>query len=196
MATCEKYFEELENQLNHLTEEEREEAMRFYREFAEDAGLSEYGLLVTRFGTPKELAAQIYAETSKKIEKNKGEGRNLRSFLLSLCALLSLPITVPLAFGLIIFILSLVFAVIVCIGSLFSAVLSVGVSGLALLYASGKELMIGDSISWLQTLGSALMMIGATIFLSVLFFVGFNKCLAILTRVINRMIERRRDDEK
>lgn len=59
--TAAQYFDELVFCLNQLPAQERDEAVNFYREYAQEAGLSSYEQLVQRFGVPKILAARICA---------------------------------------------------------------------------------------------------------------------------------------
>ena len=63
--TTAQYFDELIFCLNQLPAAERDEAVRFYREYADEAGLTSYEQLTERFGTPKELAYRIRTGTAE-----------------------------------------------------------------------------------------------------------------------------------
>ena len=63
--TTAQYFDELIFCLNQLPAAERDEAVRFYREYADEAGLTGYERLAERFGTPKELAYRIRTGTAE-----------------------------------------------------------------------------------------------------------------------------------
>lgn len=73
--TSERYFSELAAQLSRLPAQEREEALRFHREYAQEAGFTTYQELEACFGTPKALASRLYAESAVKASEEKGPGK-------------------------------------------------------------------------------------------------------------------------
>ena len=63
----EKYLAELEEYLQPLTPEERADAIMFYSEFIEDAGLENRSQIEQRLGTPKQLSRKVLADHSIKM---------------------------------------------------------------------------------------------------------------------------------
>ncbi|AWF94503.1 DUF1700 domain-containing protein [Weissella cibaria] len=57
------YFTQLKGHLVGLTDEEREDVLDFYREYASDAGLTGE-TLIREFGTPKQLARRVLVDYS------------------------------------------------------------------------------------------------------------------------------------
>ena len=61
----EEYLAELERNLRKLPEEEREEAMQYYREYLEEAG-ENVEEVIEKLGSPKEVANGIIRECAVK----------------------------------------------------------------------------------------------------------------------------------
>ncbi|WP_434309284.1 DUF1700 domain-containing protein [Hominifimenecus sp. rT4P-3] len=59
--TKEDFLKELEYMLQDLAEEEREEALQYYRDYLEDAGPEEEGAVLQELGSPARVAAMIKA---------------------------------------------------------------------------------------------------------------------------------------
>ena len=75
----EEYLAELERNLRKLPEEEREEAMQYYREYLEEAG-ENVEEVIEKLGSPKEVANGIIRECagSSWSGTKKGERRGER----------------------------------------------------------------------------------------------------------------------
>ena len=123
--TSERYFSELAAQLGRLPAQEREEALRFHREYAQEAGFTTYQELEECFGPPKALASRLYAESAVKASEEKGTGKPGKALIIGLAALLSLPVTFPLVLVILI-VLFVVLVLILAVG------FSIGVTVFAL----------------------------------------------------------------
>ena len=64
MMTAQQYFEELSAGLDRLDAAAREDIIAYYREYAQEAGLSSYDQLSEHFGTPRALCDSLSAELS------------------------------------------------------------------------------------------------------------------------------------
>ena len=64
MMTAQQYFEELSAGLARLDAAAREDIIAYYREYAQEAGLSSYEQLSEHFGTPRALCDSLCAELS------------------------------------------------------------------------------------------------------------------------------------
>ena len=62
--TVDQYFEELSAGLDRLDAAAREDIVDYYREYAQEAGLSSYEQLREHFGTPRALCDSLCAELS------------------------------------------------------------------------------------------------------------------------------------
>lgn len=130
----EKYIRELRSYLKSLNPMERAEASRFYEEYILDAKLTSRKEIEHELGTPKQLARKILAQYSpmetepfldSKKAQNKNTKQNLRAIWRILLKLGSIPIGIPLA------IIMIVFMVIV-----FAAFLAIIISSILLIAAS------------------------------------------------------------
>lgn len=126
-----QYIEELVSHLKPLEAAERDEVINFYQEYLEDGGFTSYDACVTELGTSKQLARKILADYSIKNlsePESKTSSRSaskmpqaqVRTIWLIILALLSTPITIPLAmgvigilFGVIVTVLAILFAIVV-----------------------------------------------------------------------------------
>ena len=62
MMTAQQYFEELSAGLDRLDASAREDILSYYREYAQEAGLSSYEQLSEHFGAPRALCDSLCAE--------------------------------------------------------------------------------------------------------------------------------------
>lgn len=188
------FMQELEHRLRHLPDEDRLDALEYYSEYIDDMNL-EPDLDVCQFvGTPKEVARQIFDQTTeRKINEQqennttKGSGKVIWLSILGICAS---PVALPIA------ILVIVLFITLCI-----------VAGCILVsfYAGGTSLVLGGigaaimgffsgSIPQLLTqLGEGLIMTG----LGVLAILGTAKLTRLLIRgtisIVQKGIRRRKN---
>lgn len=128
-----KFIDELAEHLGQLSVEERQDAVEFYSEYLQDGNFTEYDDAVKELGTPKQLARKILADYSIKesdaAKDSNGQKKkpksDVKTIWLIILALLSTPVTIPLAiglvaagFGVIIGILGIIFAFVMILGSL------------------------------------------------------------------------------
>lgn len=144
------YLERLSKLLADISYEEHEEALSYYREYIEDAGLENEQRVIEELGTPEHLAKEIREGLLKKGEPSKRQGepirapklrtdsdsrssqtsdktqeRNKSNVILTIIAvILTSPIWFPLACALI----STVFGIII---AAFAIVLGIGIIGIA-----------------------------------------------------------------
>lgn len=104
----------LRSELADVTTEEREEAIKFYNEYFDDAGVENEQTVIQELGTPKHVAANIRAncgsvpsiinkQDSEKRNDKKGANYNTnntnRTILLVILAVLTFPIWIGFAGG-------------------------------------------------------------------------------------------------
>ncbi len=153
------YFDRLEKLLSKLPANEREEALQYYKEYAEDAGVFSDSDLEALFGSPKTLAAQACADVAVKTLEEKKSGSAKKAFGIGLLALFSLPITLPLAITIVALILTFIIVI-------FSLVISgggvaIGFIGAALISfrMAWDYLMMQEFLSAGAVFGAGLMLI-------------------------------------
>ena len=194
--TAQQYFDELDAQLTRLSPEERQEATAFYREYAQEAGLMDYEALAERFGSPKALAAQIYAEAAEKtISGETGKPHIGRGFLMALAAVFSLPVALPM----LIVPAALLFALLVTVGSLVislgATLLGLGVTAVTLFVKSFGFLVPFAPVLLLKSLGGALVLGAITIFAVAALYTATRWALRHLTILMTQYAKRRSNHE-
>lgn len=190
--TAEQYFAELTAQLSRLTQEQRRESVSFYREYALEADLTTYEQLVGIFGTPKALAAQIYAETAEKtVSGEECKAQIGKGFLMALAAVFSLPLALPMLIvpaALLFALLVTVFSIAVSLGA---TLLGLGFTAVGLFVKAFTFLAPFAPMLLLKTLGSALVLGAVTVFAGMLFYYAIRWVLRHLTILMTTYAKRR-----
>ncbi|WP_268912607.1 DUF1700 domain-containing protein [Lentilactobacillus sp. SPB1-3] len=104
-----RYIDELTVYLRDLNDEERQDAVDFYSEYLQDGNLTGYDEAVNELGQPKQLARKILADYSIKEndavadskQANKKPKSDAKTIWLITGALLSTPVTIPIAIALV-----------------------------------------------------------------------------------------------
>lgn len=188
-----EYFAELTNHLKRLSEYERREALEFYREYVSEAGIETGEEMRMHFGSPRELAAVIYAQAAEKEVHPDSEkkGHTGRGFLIGLAALACFPLSA----SVVVILISVGFALLVSVGSIFFSLI---VSGAAIAISGVWALIHGFTyISPFQP-GALLMSLGSFLILTPLgcaFFAlmiwATKKVMDCMTLFITKYIRRR-----
>ncbi|WP_057738026.1 HAAS signaling domain-containing protein [Liquorilactobacillus uvarum] len=118
MADKEKYLSELESYLSPLTSEEADDAIDFYSEYMEDAGLQTKEKIERKLGTAKQLSRKILADHSIKVdEDNRQNNRkssprfNSKMIWIIILAILSAPMTLGIGGILLLLIVCAIFTI-------------------------------------------------------------------------------------
>ena len=118
MEDKEKYLSELESYLSPLTSEEADDAIDFYSEYMEDAGLQTKEKIERKLGTAKQLSRKILADHSIKIdEDNRQNNRkssprfNSKMIWIIILAILSAPMTLGIGGILLLLIVCAIFTI-------------------------------------------------------------------------------------
>ncbi len=130
-----QFLYELWRELERIPIEEREEAMRYYEEYLEDAQGNEQA--IHALGTPKEVAAQILGDYAVKgLQKPaKSTKQGLSKVWLIILAIFASPIALPLAVAIAAVALVLVIAAVAVMVALCAAGLGAVLGGIAVIIA-------------------------------------------------------------
>lgn len=188
-----EYFAELTKNLKHLTEPERREAMNFYREYISEAGIETGDEMQLHFGSPKELAAVIYAEAAAKEinPDSKKEGNAGRGFLIGLAALACFPLSA----SVVVVLISVGIALLVSVGSIFFSLIvssaAIAISGVWSLIRCFTYIIPFRPGAFLMSLGSFLVLtpVGCAFFALILW--AAKKVISYITLSITKFIKRR-----
>ncbi|MCP9331969.1 DUF1700 domain-containing protein [Lentilactobacillus hilgardii] len=140
------YIEELKAMLTQLGAQEQSDVLDFYTEYLQDGQFVTYTDCVRELGTPRQLARKVLADYSIKnlnTASQSGSRANkpkddVKTIWLIALAVLSTPITIPLAFGAV---------------GLFIAAIAVAVGILAAIFGVGFGVIFGGLVSLVTGLG-------------------------------------------
>ncbi|MGI5893381.1 MAG: DUF1700 domain-containing protein [Candidatus Merdivicinus sp.] len=189
--TRNEYLEALRKGLSSLPFQEQEDALQYYTEYFDDAGVEQEQQVIAELGSPEELARNIIQNSMFSLTRNSEEseessektGRQWKAFeraeksasavknsnqaLFWALVILSSIIWIPLLFGVIVTVLSILIGAIALLGGL-------GIAALAMLAASifcigaGFPLLAVSPVDALLLFGLALMYLAGVVLFVVL----------------------------
>lgn len=187
-----EFLAELERLLQDISAEERKEAVQYYQDYFEDAGLENEQHIIEELGSPKKVAETIKAGLKGGGEENgeyretgyadiRFEERNmpekqkpkpwsnnfLKIFLIVAIIVVGAPIILPLAFAVVCVILAFVFAGFILLGGLVLAAAAVAITGFVSVVAGIVKLFSFPALG-LVACGGGLMMCAAGLVATVL----------------------------
>ena len=180
----EAFLKELEKRLRYIPAEDRQDAIEYYEGYIADMGLAEEDDIVSKLGTPKDVAKNILEDCKDKHIDKAVEQKTVKSratvVWLSILGVLSLPVSLPIAIALIAVVLALGIAAL----SLIIAAVAVAVGGVAAIFWGFFVPGIGQK---LFTIGTGLALTGTAV------LVGF--LAAGMIKGIRRSIYRKKKEE-
>lgn len=187
-----EFLKELKRKLKSLPKSERDDAIRYYEEYFDDAQIEDDTDVLYELSKPSEIASQILAEHAVKgvNSKNKSIKNNISSIWFILLAIVVSPLAFPLAFPILItilvsifvtFILGFVF-VVVCM-SLIAAGFTVLVDGLTYVFSD-----LGMALS---SLGIGFLIIGFSVLIFTTFVVLIGKLFKCIVKTSSEKINKK-----
>ena len=195
--TKNKYIKDLERKLKKMPQDERLDAIGFYKEYLVDTGVDTYKDAVEKLGTPNKVAAQIMSDHyMKDIQISHGEivQKSRKPIWKILAAVFLGIIAVPVGIPLILSVLLVGVLMVLVIGLLIMSILMVS----ALLILSGL-IFIGMTIptfavhtlTALFILGAGLIFIGLGVLCLQLTIVCMKACYRGLVHIAKKLQRRR-----
>lgn len=135
-----EFLKQLEELLSDIPEAERRDAMNYYQNYFDDAGVEQEQTILEELGSPEKVAESIKrdlfgenydAYVKAKQEKQQRENRTLRNILIVVALVLTFPIwigLVALAFGILVTVFAGLFGVAVAVIAVVAACLFAGVA--------------------------------------------------------------------
>ena len=176
-----QFLRALARRLRGLPEAERDEALRYYKEYIEEAGLERGADVTGLVGTPEQAARGLLADSLIRQEREANMKSGWQSFRLVLLGILAAPVALPLAIAAFVLVI-VVFAV---LAALFVSGAAVAVAGAATVPAA--FLMVG-------TLGQALIVVGyglLMISVGVLLVLGAAALWRLAVRAVASLLRRK-----
>ena len=159
-----EYLAKLDKYLRKLPKEDYQEAMDYFSEYFEEAGPENEAQVIAELGTPKEAARDIISRLldEKIIDQEKTPKSRVSMVWLAILAILSAPVTLPLALFLFLAVITILALGVAAI----AVVLSLGVafltSGIYMLFDSWPYLNISFSATALS-FGLGLLALGLSL---------------------------------
>ena len=159
-----EYLAKLDKYLRKLPKEDYQEAMDYFSEYFEEAGPENEAQVIAELGTPKEAARDIISRLldEKIIDQEKTPKSRVSMVWLAILAILSAPVTLPLALFLFLAVITILALGVAAI----AVVLSLGVafltSGIYMLFESWSYLNISFSATALS-FGLGLLALGLSL---------------------------------
>lgn len=157
-----EYLTQLELYLKKLPEADRIEAMDYFRELFDDAGVEGEEELIASLGTPKEAAHEVLSNLlDKKINEAPAQKNNRQILHIALLALLAAPIGIPLGIAILVTLFAILVAALTVILAFF-AVSILGIIGGFLFLVESFTVLAQAKSAFILIFGSGLLAIGAS----------------------------------
>ena len=157
-----EYLTQLELYLKKLPQADQIEAMDYFRELFDDAGVEGEEELIASLGTPKEAAHEVLSNLlDKKINEAPAQKNNRQLLHIALLALLAAPIGIPVGIAIILTIIALFIAS----ASVILAFFTVSVTGIllgGLFIVESFSILAQAKSAFILIFGSGLLAIGAS----------------------------------
>ncbi|MCH4163759.1 MAG: DUF1700 domain-containing protein [Lentilactobacillus diolivorans] len=205
------YIKQLTALLGQLSDEERGEVVDFYSEYLQDGGFVRFSDCVAELGTPRQLARKVLADYSIKTLENpsRSDSRTQRSksdvqtIWIIVLALLSTPVTIPLAVGvaaMFVVAIAVTFALIVSVIAIFVSIIAGGLGSFIL----GISMLFSHFWVGLFYFGIGLAVVGALLMLTPIFKWAIDGLIHgitlfskwIYSKISSKNRAQRKDDQK
>ena len=157
-----EYLTQLELYLKKLPQADQIEAMDYFRELFDDAGVEGEEELIASLGTPKEAAHEVLSNLlDKKINEAPAQKNNRQILHIALLALLAAPIGIPVGIAIILTIIALFIAS----ASVILAFFTISVTGIllgGLFIVESFSILAQAKSAFILIFGSGLLAIGAS----------------------------------
>ncbi len=186
-----EFMSRLRELLSDITESEREEALNYYEDYFDDAGVENEASVIASLGSPEKVATTIkyglneenkesaeYSESGysdytyerNEVAQRTPQKRDLRGGLLIvviILAIFALPILGPLGVALLSVLFSIIVVALVLLFTVAIAGVAIGISGVALVVA-GFIALFSSALTGALLLGVGLVLIGIGVLVTIL----------------------------
>ena len=157
-----EYLTQLELYLKKLPQADQIEAMDYFRELFDDAGVEGEEELIASLGTPKEAAHEVLSNLlDKKINEAPAQKNNRQILHIALLTLLAAPIGIPLGIAILVSLFAILVAALTVILAFF-AVSILGIIGGFLFLVESFTVLAQAKSAFILIFGSGLLAIGAS----------------------------------
>ncbi|MDD3303464.1 MAG: DUF1700 domain-containing protein [Clostridia bacterium] len=186
-----QYLDKLRNSLKKLPEAEVSNAINYYTEYFEDAGIENEQKIINELGEPKKLATVIIADYAIKNKDNSSKtiNKSLSTLWIIIIAIFASPVALPLAIALV----SIIFALLIVV---FAVLLSFYVASIGICIAAVGLLIVGFSIftihfpTSLSAIGAGLIVasLGILLFWSITYIA--KKTIYLIAKLFSKVVSK------
>lgn len=186
-----EYLQQLDKYLHRLPEEDYQEAMDYFTEYFDEAGVDNEDQVMAELGTPKEAAQDILNAIWEKQENQDSNDHKSRTKTLwiALLALLAAPLAIPtiiVMIGLIITFVAVIVAFVVTSLSLLVA----GVATVAVLFWETLTLIPASLPALAMSFGALLLVLGFGLLLWFLLMLIIKIMIRVLVAIIGHITKK------
>ena len=190
-----EYIKNLSYHLRKLPAREREDAISYYREYIEDAGIETEEEAIAIFGPAHQLAAGIKADMAmRNFEEEKPKmKKGISAVWLAILGVFAIPVGVPIAVAAFVIIIAILIVILAVIISFFAVAISLFAGGAASVIL-GFAVIFASPMTTLFAVGAglALMAIGYFVWI---FMVWISKiCLKGIATLFNKIRYRKENN--
>ncbi len=185
------FIQELRKKLKRLPKEEIENAIGYYIEYFEDAGIDNEQDVLKELDTPSVIASQLlseYAFKDDEITINKPK-KSISSIWFIVLAILAAPLALPLAFTLIMLVLTMVIFAGAIIFALTAVTIALILGGIVTSFAGIAVITQGFSTA-IMFIGIGLALIGVGLLVSVLISILVPKIFKGIAGLARKLLNR------
>lgn len=188
-----EFLRQLEYELRFISKEERDNALKFYSEYFDDAGVENEREVLKKLGSVKDVAEQIMADlniksTSYKV-KNKKNRSKLPFIILAIC--LS-PIIIPLFIAFLVVVLAIIVALVAVVGSVMISGLAVVLVGIIIFVLGVSLFFTSGFINGIFVTGIGFLILGIGLLLSIIIWYIFKFIIRLFKFITSKINLKRR----
>lgn len=191
----EEFMRQLENLLSDISEEEKKEALEYYRGYFEDAGAENEERILRELESPEKVAQTIKAdlgmgketksqsaENTTEVYTRKNSDKYWKNILIVILLVLTFPIWIGLVgglFGLCVGIIGAIFGISMAVAAVTAAFY---VSGIAVFGVGISQLVIGNIPAGIALMGVGLILVALAILMTIACVWFYGKLIPWLVR--------------
>lgn len=192
------FMKELNDKLHKLPEEEKNNALKYYEEYFEEAGDDKELNILEELGSPSNIASQIIADFAIKeteLDEKKSKSR-ISTVWIVILAIFASPIALPIAIAIVCVIFALLITILALIFSFGITALALCLSGI-ICFVMSFGLITTDISTMIFFIGYGMFSAGLGISFWILTVAIYKKAFNYITRKLSKLILRRKkNDEK
>lgn len=191
------FMRELNDKLHKLPEEEKNNALKYYEEYFEEAGDDKELNILEELGSPANIASQIIADFAIKeteSDEKKSKGR-ISTIWIVILAIFASPIALPIAIAIVSVIFALVITILALLFAFGITAFALCISGI-LCFIMSFGLITTDIPTMFFFIGYGMFSVGLGISFWLLAVLIYKKAFTYITRKLSKLILRRKENDE